>query len=168
MFSLLYVDDEADLLELGKLFLEKGGEFSVVTENSAREGLQKLAEIRFNAVISDYQMPGMDGIELLKQVRSLYGSLPFLLFTGRGREEVVIEAINNGADFYVQKGGDPLAQFAELGTRSRSPSNGGRLSMHSGSRTRRTGVSWTMPTMPFSLPMQRRECLSMQTRKPRP
>ncbi len=114
MLSLLYVDDEADLLELGKLFLEKGGEFSVVTENSAGQGLQKLADCRFDAIISDYQMPGMDGIELLKQVRSRFGSLPFILFTGRGREEVVIEAINNGADFYVQKGGDPLAQFAEL------------------------------------------------------
>ena len=41
--------------------------------------------------------------------------IPFILFTGRGREEVVIEAINNGVDFYLQKGGDPKAQFAELG-----------------------------------------------------
>jgi PAS domain S-box-containing protein len=114
MFSLLYIDDEADLLTLGKLLLEKGGEFSVATEDSARNGLQKLAECRFDAVISDYQMPGMDGIGMLKEVRSQYGSLPFLLFTGRGREEVVIEAINNGADFYVQKGGDPRSQFAEL------------------------------------------------------
>ena len=56
----------------------------------------------------------MDGIAFLKEVMSRFGSIPFILFTGRGREEVVIDAINNGADFYLQKGGDPLAQFAEL------------------------------------------------------
>jgi hypothetical protein len=40
--------------------------------------------------------------------------MPFILFTGRGREEVVIEAINNGANFYLQKGGNPVAQYTEL------------------------------------------------------
>ena len=59
-------------------------------------------------------MPEMDGIAFLKIVRERFGDLPFILFTGRGREEVVIEAINNGVDFYLQKGGDPKSQFAEL------------------------------------------------------
>jgi PAS domain S-box-containing protein len=59
-------------------------------------------------------MPEMDGLAFLKSVRNGMGDVPFILFTGRGREEVVIEAINNGADFYLQKGGDPQAQFAEL------------------------------------------------------
>ena len=59
-------------------------------------------------------MPDMDGIEILKNVRASGNTIPFILFTGRGREEVVIEAINSGADFYMQKGGDPTAQFAEL------------------------------------------------------
>ena len=56
----------------------------------------------------------MDGIAFLKAVRERFGDIPFILFTGRGREEVVIDAINNGADFYLQKGGDPKSQFAEL------------------------------------------------------
>lgn len=55
-------------------------------------------------------MPEMDGINLLKQVRKIAG-IPFILFTGKGREEVVIEAINNGADFYPERC-DPVAQFA--------------------------------------------------------
>lgn len=59
-------------------------------------------------------MPGMDGITFLKKTREISGLIPFILFTGRGREEVVIEAINNGADFYLQKGGEPVSQFAEL------------------------------------------------------
>ena len=59
-------------------------------------------------------MPVMDGIEFLKKVRMDFKDIPFILFTGRGREEVVIEAINCGADFYLQKGGAPRAQFSEL------------------------------------------------------
>ena len=114
MLSLIYVDDEPGLLELGQLFLESTGDFSVVTATSGQEALDQLARHKFDAVISDYQMPEMDGIKLLKNVRKLYGTLPFILFTGRGREEVVIDAINNGVDFYLQKGGDPSAQFAEL------------------------------------------------------
>ena len=69
---------------------------------------------KFDAIISDYQMPMMDGISLLKKVRERDKDIPFILFTGKGREEIVIEALNAGADFYLQKGGDPKAQFAEL------------------------------------------------------
>lgn len=114
MFSVLYVDDERDLLELCKIFLEQSPEFSVTTAASGGEALGLLSTHQFDAIISDYQMPGMDGIALLKNVRTQYGDIPFILFTGRGREEIVIEAINNGADFYLQKGGDVKAQFAEL------------------------------------------------------
>ena len=58
--------------------------------------------------------PGKDGISLLQEIRGQLGDLPFILFTGRGREEVVVKALDNGADFYLQKGGDPKAQYAEL------------------------------------------------------
>ncbi|MDD1689879.1 MAG: PAS domain S-box protein [Methanoregula sp.] len=111
---ILYVDDEPDLLELGKLFLEDAGNFTVVTSPSAVQSLGSPSLVSHDAIISDYQMPEMNGIEFLKNIRQQYGDLPFILFTGRGREEVVIEAINNGADFYIQKGGDPKSQFAEL------------------------------------------------------
>jgi PAS domain S-box-containing protein len=114
MFSVLYVDDEPDLLELGQMFLEKSGEFSVAISTSAEEALESPSIRSYDVIISDYQMPGMDGIAFLKAVRERFGDIPFILFTGRGREEVVIDAINNGADFYLQKGGDPKSQFAEL------------------------------------------------------
>ena len=112
--SVLYIDDETDLLELGKLFLESMGDFSVTTIGSATPALDILSSKKFDLVLSDYQMPGMDGIGLLKAVRSRFGDIPFILFTGKGREEVVVQAINNGADFYLQKGGDPRSQFSEL------------------------------------------------------
>jgi PAS domain S-box-containing protein len=114
MYSLLYVDDEPDLLELAKLFLEQSPDFHVDTRTSAHEALASLQTGSYDAIIADYQMPEMDGIAFLKAVRATFGNIPFILFTGRGREEVVIDAINNGVDFYLQKGGDVKAQFAEL------------------------------------------------------
>jgi DNA-binding response OmpR family regulator len=69
---------------------------------------------KYDAIISDYQMPEMDGIKFLKVLRNRGDQIPFIIFTGRGREEIIIEALNSGADFYLQKGGNPKAQFAEL------------------------------------------------------
>ena len=114
MYSVLYVDDEQVLLDLCRSYLEKSGDFRVEMSRSAPDAMEKLRNGSFDAIVSDYQMPEMDGIAFLKEVRSRFGYIPFILFTGKGREDIVIEAINNGADFYLQKGGDSHAQFAEL------------------------------------------------------
>ena len=114
MFRVLYVDDEESLLDIGKLFLEETGDFSVITIGSASEAMDLLQHEQYQAIVSDYEMPVMNGIEFLKQVRASGNTIPFIIFTGRGREEVVIQALNEGADFYLQKGGEPDAQFAEL------------------------------------------------------
>ncbi len=114
VICVLYVDDEPDLLGIGKLFLERSGNFTVTTSQSASEAIRFLERKKFDVIISDYQMPVMNGIQFLVEVRSRFGPIPFILFTGRGREEVVIQAINSGADFYLQRNTDPGAQFAEL------------------------------------------------------
>ncbi|ACL17223.1 PocR ligand-binding domain-containing protein [Methanosphaerula palustris] len=118
-YHILYVDDEPSLLEVGRIFLERYKDFTITTALNAPEAIQMLEQENFDAIISDYQMPGMNGIEFLIEVRTRFGSIPFILFTGRGREEVVIQAINNGADHYLQKGGEPVSQFAELGHKVR-------------------------------------------------
>lgn len=109
----LVVDDESALAELAQIFLAREN-FSTDAAGSADEAIAKISRYPFDAVVSDYQMPGKNGIEFLREVRASFPSLPFILFTGRGREEVVIQALNEGADFYLQKGGDPKSQFAEL------------------------------------------------------
>jgi PAS domain S-box-containing protein len=114
MISVLYVDDEVPLLRLTKRYLERGGNFSVDTAESAGEGLEKLRATKYDVIVSDYQMPCVDGIELLKDLRASENITPFIIFTGKGREEVVIQAFENGADFYLQKGGEPKSQYAEL------------------------------------------------------
>ncbi|MCK9579826.1 MAG: PAS domain S-box protein [Methanoregula sp.] len=114
MYSILYVDDEEVLLDLNKIYLEKDGEFTVDTISSAEDAIKKIRVHSYDAIVSDYEMPVMDGIDLLKEVRRHHGSLPFLLFTGKGREEVVIEALDNGVDFYIQKGQDMQGMIAEL------------------------------------------------------
>ena len=114
MLSVLYVDDEPDLLEIGKIFLEESGVYIIDTSLSAADALIMLGQKKYDAIISDYQMPGMDGIKFLQVLRNRGDQIPFIIFTGKGREEVIIEALNSGVDFYLQKGGDPKAQFAEL------------------------------------------------------
>ena len=114
MYKILYVDDEPELLELGKIFLKTRWGFSVNTAISANEALVQLRTCSYDAIISDYDMPGMDGISFLKYLRNEEYKEPFILFTGKSREEVVIEALNNGADYYLQKGGDPTSQYSEL------------------------------------------------------
>jgi PAS domain S-box-containing protein len=119
VIRILYIDDEPALLDLTRMFLERTGEFSVTPVASAEEALGLLVDHHFDAIVSDYQMPGMNGITFLQQVRQSGNTLPFIIFTGKGREEVVIEAINSGADSYIQKGGNPRAQFAELAEKLR-------------------------------------------------
>ena len=117
--TVLLVDDEPGLTGIAKRFLERSGECCVDIANSAADALVMLTKGQYDAVVSDYLMPDMDGITFLKTVRSGNTTIPFIVFTGKGREEVVIEALNNGADFYLQKGGDPAAQFTELQSKIR-------------------------------------------------
>jgi PAS domain S-box-containing protein len=123
IFRVLYVDDEPGLLGFAKLYLEREGSFRVDTLTSAKEALQTVNKERYDAIVSDYQMPDIDGIRFLKQLKESGNTTPFIIFTGRGREEVVVEALNEGADFYLQKGGDPKSQFAELMHKIRSAAN---------------------------------------------
>ncbi|MCQ1537131.1 response regulator [Methanosarcina sp. KYL-1] len=112
--KVLLVDDDPAFLELSKTFLEMFHDINSDTVDSAGEALRKLEKDSYDVVISDYDMPAMDGITFLKAIREKRITIPFILFTGMGREEVMHRAIENGANSFVQKGVDMKAQYSEL------------------------------------------------------
>lgn len=100
----LHVDDEPDFAELTSEFLQRENElFEVETTTTVQKGLRLLSENEFDCIISDYNMPGQNGIEFLKAVREEFDKLPFILFTGKGSEEVASQAISAGVTDYLQK-----------------------------------------------------------------
>ncbi len=113
MVSILYAEDDEMLRVATKKYLQYHN-FSVDTASSGHEALKKMSMADYDAVIADYEMPGMNGIDLLKEVRKQNPGMPFILFTGRGAEDVAVEAFECGADYYVQKGGMIDTLFTEL------------------------------------------------------
>lgn len=114
--KVLLVDDEEDFLDQTKIFLEKEiDDLFLETSPHVEDALEKLKKEDYDAVISDYQMPGVDGLEFLKFLREdRQSKIPFIIFTGKGREDVAIKALNLGANRYIQKGGDPKSQYSVL------------------------------------------------------
>jgi len=111
----LIVDDEEALLEQAEKFIQQiDSEIEVFTAISAKKGLEIIDKKTIDVIVSDYQMPDMDGIEFLNKIRENDDDSPFIILTGRGREEVVMKALNLGADRYLQKSGDPTTQFSML------------------------------------------------------
>ena len=101
----LHADSEPDFADLAAMHLEREREaFDVCTATSATEGLDRLAGEDIDCIVSDYDMPGMDGLDFLEVVREEYPDLPFILFTGRGSEEIASEAISAGVTEYLNKG----------------------------------------------------------------
>ncbi|MHA2363350.1 MAG: PAS domain S-box protein [Candidatus Hodarchaeales archaeon] len=107
--KVLHVDDEPDFLLLVTAHLKeinKKLEILTVSDPSQVLELIKSDNNNFDIIVSDYQMPKLNGLELLEKIRKIDNDIPFIVFTGKGREEVVIQALNLGADFYIQKGSD--------------------------------------------------------------
>gem|GEM_PF-2051452 len=117
--SLLYVDDDDALRDLFQRFFERSGEFRVDTAPSGAEALVRLATARYDVVISDYQMPGMTGIELLRRLRAEQNKIPFIIYTHQGMADIAIEAINSGVDFFVLKDVNFPSQLADLAQKCR-------------------------------------------------
>ncbi len=115
--NLLLVDDNPHDLEMGTLFLKQQSDrFSIACATSAAEGLEHLAQdTGFDCVVSDFSMPGMNGIEFLQEVRQQYPYLPFILYTGQGSEQIAKQAIIDDVTDYVKKniGTDQYAVLAD-------------------------------------------------------
>jgi PAS domain S-box-containing protein len=113
----LHVDDDREFVELAALLLEReSASLSVTTETNVAAGLERIESSPVDCVVSDYDMPRLDGLEFLRAVREREPDLPFVLFTGKGSEEIASAAISAGVNDYLQKvsGTD---QFAVLANR---------------------------------------------------
>ncbi len=104
----MIVDDDKKILEQSKIFFKKKNkDLEVFTETSGTKAIELSENEKFDAIISDYKMPEISGIEVLKKLRKKGNDTPFIILTGKGCEEVVIKAFNHGTDRYIQKGVDP-------------------------------------------------------------
>jgi len=113
----LHVDDESELRSAVATHLERAHDaMQVTSEPSARDGLDRLSEAPFDCIVSDHGMAEMNGLEFLREVRSEYPELPFVLFTGKGNEEIASEAISAGVTEYLQKD-EGTDQYAVLANR---------------------------------------------------
>jgi PAS domain S-box-containing protein len=111
------VDDDPQFGDITKRFLEREDErFSVVAETTAEDGIARLQEGAFDCIVSDYELPDMDGVEFLETVRRDNPTLPFILFTGKGTEDVASRAITAGVTDYLQKQSG-IDQYTSLANR---------------------------------------------------
>lgn len=102
MYKILLVDDDQSFLRVHKKILVKNG-YDVVAATNGLEALETLEKDSFSLIISDIVMPKMDGIALLKEVKSRYRSFPVILLTGKGTIESAVNAMKIGAYTYLSK-----------------------------------------------------------------
>lgn len=112
--KVLFVDDDTDTLYVAANYLTTESGFDVSFCASGDDALRIFHTKTFDVIVSDYEMPGISGLDLLERLRHLEYDIPFIIFTGRSREDAAIKALNLGASYYVKKGGDAESQYAEL------------------------------------------------------
>jgi len=112
---ILHVEDNPRAIQITHLYLKgQNNNFKITSVLSAEQALEKLEMENFEVVISDYEMPEMNGIELLEELRKKGNKIPFIILTGKGKEKEAIEALNKGVDRYIKKGGNPSILFDTL------------------------------------------------------
>jgi len=103
--KVLIVDDEKDFVEMFSLRLKQQGE-KVSTAFSGKEALKVLESVPIDVVILDIRMPGMDGIDTLKQIKHMYPIVEVILLTGHGSTETAVTGMKLGAFDYLMKPAD--------------------------------------------------------------
>ena len=98
--QILIVDDEARMLRVLELMLQKMGH-DISCASNGMEALQSLQETAVDLVVSDLRMPGMDGIELLNQLRAQGNNVPFIIMTAHGTIQSAVESMKLGACDYI-------------------------------------------------------------------
>jgi PAS domain S-box-containing protein len=108
MISILLVDDDHASLETAANFFTQSGDYEVDTASSADEALERLKGYSYDAVLSDFLMPGMSGLELWKRLRATNDDTPFIIYADEGWEDLVAETLgSDGLRIYLRSGDSP-------------------------------------------------------------
>jgi two-component system chemotaxis response regulator CheY len=103
--KVLIVDDQFSVRQMIRLAMEEIGVRNILESENGRDAFDKAVSQPLNLIISDFNMPEMDGLALLRAVRShqTVRKMPFILLTGRGDRDLVVKAAQNGVNNYVVK-----------------------------------------------------------------
>ena len=107
--SILVVDDEPNSLFALSRILEDEG-FRVITAENGKSALGKLKKEMVNVIVTDERMPDLAGMELLKEVKRRYESIPVIFLTAFGSVDMAVEALKEGAFYFFEK---PVANNLE-------------------------------------------------------
>ena len=109
--DVLHVDDDPAVLDLAEAYFDRElASVAVTTATDPEAGLDRLEDESFDCVVSDYDMPSMDGLTFFETLRETHPDVPFVLYTGKGSEEIASQALNAGVTGYFQKGGPEQLQ----------------------------------------------------------
>jgi DNA-binding NtrC family response regulator len=100
--SVLVIDDEAGILETMQILLRNEG-FTAFTALGGKRGLEQIAELKPEIVLSDVRMPDVNGLDVLTAARSQDPDAAVILMTAQASLQTAIQAVNNGAFYYIQK-----------------------------------------------------------------
>lgn len=103
MYTLLLIEDQPLIQKTVEIKLKKEG-FNVITCNDGKQGLDKIAEMVPDIVLTDIMLPYASGLEIVKAVKARHGNkVPIIVFSTMGQEDIVAEAFDLGADDYITK-----------------------------------------------------------------
>ena len=105
MSTILVIEDDPDIAYSVKYSLERTGEYTVITAADGEDGLVKAREVGPALIVLDLNLPGIDGLEVCRQLRKSESSqsLPIIMLTARSEESQRVEGLDLGADDYVAK-----------------------------------------------------------------
>ncbi len=110
----LHVDHDPVFLNTAKQCLETRGKFQVDMALSVEEAQEKIIRKTYDVIICESVMPGKQGLEFLKELRDSGSNIAFIIFTGKGTEDLAVKALNLGANRYFSKVGCPETAYGEL------------------------------------------------------
>ena len=114
MIPLLLVDDDPDMLDLMQLAFKDIGNFDITACNDARDAVEVLKHRPIAVVISDYRMPVMNGGVFVRAARNTGYDGLFIIYSGRGKDDLIDQARRDGADAYVPRSGDFKRELASI------------------------------------------------------